>query len=69
MTVIVSFVSWGIGVPPVMAILIVYIHRVIEYGLPPKEHMASMFLPVGPFSLGAFGYGLFVSRSSVIYCD
>jgi len=55
LTIIVSYVFWGTGVPPAMAILILYIYRIIEHKLPAKEQMASMFLPLGPFGLGAFG--------------
>ncbi len=55
LTVIVSYVFWGAGVPPAMAILIVYLQRVMEHRLQPKAQMASLFLPLGPFGLGAFG--------------
>src|SRR5579862_8431483 len=55
LTVIVSYVFWGAGIPPAMAILIVYLHRLITHNLPAREQMASMFLPLGPFGLGSFG--------------
>jgi tellurite resistance protein TehA-like permease len=58
LTVVVSYVIWGCGIPPAMAVLIVYIHRLIECGLPPKEQMVSTVLLVGPFGFGSFGYAL-----------
>ncbi|TVY42240.1 Sulfite efflux pump [Lachnellula occidentalis] len=55
-TVIVSYVLWGTGVPLAMAVLVVYFQRLMIHNLPPREVIVSVFLPVGP--LGQGGYGI-----------
>jgi tellurite resistance protein TehA-like permease len=55
-TVIVSYVLWGTGVPLAMAVLVVYFQRLTIHNLPPREAIVSVFLPLGP--LGQGGYGI-----------
>lgn len=56
MTVIVSYVLWGTGVPLAMTVLVVYFQRLTIHKLPPREVIVSVFLPLGP--LGQGGYGI-----------
>ena len=61
-TLIASYVSWGIGVPFSMSLLVLYIHRLTVYNvflflsfliqLPPSEISVSAFLPIGSLGQG-----------------
>lgn len=53
-TVIVSYVLWGTGVPLAMCVLVVYFLRLTTYNIPPKEVIVSTFLPLGPLGQGGF---------------
>ena len=53
-TLIVSYVLWGIGVPLAMAVLVIYFQRLAVHKLPPREVIVSVFLPVGPLGQGGF---------------
>jgi tellurite resistance protein TehA-like permease len=55
-TVMVSYILWGTGIPLSMAILVVYFQRLTIHKLPPREVIVSVFLPLGP--LGQGGYGI-----------
>jgi len=50
-----SYAIWGIGVPFAMSILVLYIHRLAVYKLPPNEVTVSTFLPIGPLGQGGAG--------------
>ena len=54
MTIIVSYVLWGTGVPLAMAVLVMYFHRLTVYKLPAREVIVSVFLPLGPLGQGGF---------------
>ncbi|KAK0120415.1 hypothetical protein ONS96_010631 [Cadophora gregata f. sp. sojae] len=54
-TVIVSYILWGTGVPLAMAVLVVYFQRLTIHKLPPREVIVSVFLPLGPLGQGGFG--------------
>ena len=54
-TVTVSYVLWGTGVPLAMAVLVIYFHRLAIHKLPPREVIVSVFLPLGPLGQGGFG--------------
>ena len=53
-TVIASYILWGIGVPGAMMIMVIYFQRLAIHKLPPREVIVSVFLPLGPPSLGGF---------------
>ncbi|EME40420.1 hypothetical protein DOTSEDRAFT_136670 [Dothistroma septosporum NZE10] len=53
-TLIVSYVLWGTGVPLAMCVLVVYFLRLTTCQLPPKEVVVSTFLPLGPLGQGSF---------------
>jgi tellurite resistance protein TehA-like permease len=55
-TVVASYVLWGMGVPLAMLILTIYFHRLAIHKLPPSEVIVSVFLPLGP--LGQGGYAI-----------
>jgi len=50
-----SYALWGIGVPFAGSILVLYIHRLTVYKLPPSEVSVSAFLPIGPLGQGGAG--------------
>jgi tellurite resistance protein TehA-like permease len=45
-TIIMSYILWGTGVPLAMVVLVIYFQRLSFYHLPPKEVIASVFLPL-----------------------
>ena len=54
LTLIVSYVLWGTGVPLAMAVLVIYFQRLAVYKLPAREVIVSVFLPIGPLGQGGF---------------
>lgn len=42
-----SYVLWGIGMPMAMMILTIYLQRLFVHGLPPRELIVSVFIPIG----------------------
>lgn len=55
LTLVTSYVLWGIGVPLAMVMLVIYFHRLLHHKLPPREVIVSVFLPLGPLGQGGFG--------------
>lgn len=53
-TIIVSYILWGTGVPLAMLILGIYLLRLTTCRLPPREVVVSTFLPLGPLGQGSF---------------
>lgn len=53
-TIITSYVLWGIGVPLAMVVLTMYFHRLAIHSLPPQEVIVSVFLPLGPMGQGGY---------------
>ncbi|KAF5667854.1 malic acid transporter [Fusarium heterosporum] len=53
-TIIVSYVSWGIGSSFTACVLALYFHRLTIHSIPSKEAVVSSLLPVGPMGQGAF---------------
>lgn len=54
-TIITSYVLWGLGVSFSMVIIALYFHRLTVHSLPSRELIVSVFLPVGPLGQGGFG--------------
>jgi len=54
-TIIVSYILWGTGVPLAMFVLVIYFQRLTIHKLPPREVIVSVFLPLGPLGQGGFG--------------
>jgi tellurite resistance protein TehA-like permease len=54
-TLVVSYILCGIGVPLAMITLVLYYHRLTMHKIPPREAIASVFLPLGPLGEGGFG--------------
>lgn len=54
-TIIVSYVLWGCGLPLALMVMVVYFQRLTLVALPPREVIVSVFLPLGPLGQGAFG--------------
>lgn len=55
LTIVVSYILWGTGVPTAMLILTVYFYRLSVHKLPESSLIVSVFLPLGPFGQGAYG--------------
>lgn len=53
-TIVVSYILWGMGQAFSAFILAMYFHRLCIHHLPPKEAIVSVFLPVGPLGQGGF---------------
>ncbi|TKW55575.1 Sulfite efflux pump SSU1 [Colletotrichum tanaceti] len=54
-TLIASYILWGIGICLSGMVLALYFHRLTIHGLPSKEAIVSVFLPIGPLGQGGFG--------------
>jgi tellurite resistance protein TehA-like permease len=54
-TLLVSYVLWGTGVPLAMCVIVIYLLRLTTVSLPPKAVIVSSFLPLGPLGQGSFG--------------
>ncbi|KAL5604817.1 hypothetical protein BROUX41_001845 [Berkeleyomyces rouxiae] len=55
LTIITSYVLWGLGISFSMVITALYFHRLTVHSLPSRELIVSVFLPVGPLGQGGFG--------------
>lgn len=55
LTIITSYVLWGMGIPLALVILTIYFHRLAIHKLPPSEVIVSVFLPLGPMGQGGYG--------------
>ncbi|KAL1901229.1 Plasma membrane sulfite pump involved in sulfite metabolism [Ceratocystis pirilliformis] len=55
LTILTSYVLWGLGVSFSMVITALYFHRLTVHSLPSRELIVSVFLPVGPLGQGGFG--------------
>ncbi|KAM3429182.1 hypothetical protein NHJ13734_008287 [Beauveria thailandica] len=55
MTLVVSYVLWGIGEALSACVLALYFHRLTVHDLPPRDVIVSVFLPIGPLGQGGFG--------------
>lgn len=53
-TIIVSALLWGNGELLALSFIVIYLHRMLAEGLPPRLIAISSFLPVGPLGQGAF---------------
>jgi tellurite resistance protein TehA-like permease len=54
-TVVASYVLWGMGIPLALVVMTIYFHRLAIHKLPPSEVIVSVFLPLGPMGQGAYG--------------
>jgi tellurite resistance protein TehA-like permease len=54
-TIILSYVLWGIGMPMSLMVLVLYLYRLSIYKLPEREIIVSVFLPLGLLGQGSFG--------------
>ncbi|KAK1977026.1 voltage-dependent anion channel [Colletotrichum cereale] len=54
-TLIASYVLWGIGICLSGTVLALYFHRLIIHGPPAKAGIVSVFIPIGPLGQGGFG--------------
>jgi tellurite resistance protein TehA-like permease len=64
LTIIVSYIQWGMGFGLAFMILALYYARLAIYKIPPATIIVSAFLPLGPCGQGAFGL---LQLSSALY--
>ena len=57
-TLVVSFMSWSIGIILCHLILAIYLYRLISCNLPLREAIVSCFVPTGPTGMGAYSIQL-----------
>jgi len=55
LTIIVSYIQWGMGFGLAFMIMTLYYARLAIYKIPPATVIVSAFLPLGPCGQGAFG--------------
>ncbi|PWN46567.1 hypothetical protein IE53DRAFT_391258 [Violaceomyces palustris] len=55
LTITVSYILWGTGVPISVMLMTLYYARLAIYKIPPATMIVSAFLPLGPCGQGAFG--------------
>ncbi|KAL5120048.1 Plasma membrane sulfite pump involved in sulfite metabolism [Pleosporales sp. CAS-2024a] len=55
LTLVTSYVLWGMGIPLALVVMTIYFHRLAIHKLPPSEVMVSVFLPLGPMGQGGYG--------------
>ena len=53
-TIVTSYVLWGMGVPLALVVMVMYFHRLAIHNLPPQEVIVSVFLPLGPMGQGGY---------------
>lgn len=53
-TMIVSYILLGCGLPTAMVTLVLYFQRLTMNDLPPRQVIVSVFLPLGPLGQGSF---------------
>lgn len=52
-TIVTSYALWGLGMLGSTMTLAAWYQRLLLCGLPPRESMPAMFLPIAPLCLGA----------------
>lgn len=53
-TIVTSYVLWGMGVPLALIVMAMYFHRLAIHKLPSQEVIVSVFLPLGPMGQGGY---------------
>ncbi|KAK8209561.1 voltage-dependent anion channel [Phyllosticta capitalensis] len=53
-TLLTSYVLWGIGFPMALLTLAIYFHRLAMHKLPPREMIITVFMPLGPIGQAAY---------------
>ena len=54
-TLLISYVLWGLGMSLSLLVMTLYFHRLAVHNLPNSEVIVSAFLPLGPCGQGVFG--------------
>ncbi|KAK9816229.1 hypothetical protein WJX74_008920 [Apatococcus lobatus] len=54
-TILTSYVLWGMGMGQSMLLIALYMQRLMAYKLPAAEVIVSAFLPLGPLGQGSYG--------------
>ncbi|KAJ2689314.1 Plasma membrane sulfite pump involved in sulfite metabolism [Coemansia spiralis] len=54
----ISYMLWAMGMGVAMLLTIVYLVRLVIHKLPPKEAIATVFIPLGPFGQASYGIQL-----------
>lgn len=67
LTVLVSYILWGCGLPLAMMVLVIYLQRLTLVALPPREVIVSVMLPLGPLGQGAFAIMNLGKQAMVVF--
>lgn len=67
LTIIVSYILWGCGLPLAMMVLVIYLQRLTMVALPPREVIVSVLLPLGPLGQGAFAIMNLGKQAMVVF--
>lgn len=66
-TLIISYVLWGIGMGLSFLVMALYMQRLIVHKLPPAEVIVSAFLPLGPLGQGAYGLIIMSTAGKTVF--
>ncbi|KAJ2081568.1 Plasma membrane sulfite pump involved in sulfite metabolism [Coemansia sp. RSA 988] len=67
--VLISYMLWAMGVGIAMMLVTFYLTRLIIHKLPPKETIASTFIPVGPLGQSSYGIQLLGIQAKRLFPD
>ena len=68
-TLLVSYVLWGLGMSLSFLVMALYFHRLAVHNLPNSEVIVSAFLPLGPCGQGVFGIIQMAKVGKKIFMD
>ncbi|KAJ1994750.1 Plasma membrane sulfite pump involved in sulfite metabolism [Coemansia spiralis] len=63
----ISYMLWAMGLGLSMMLLAIYLVRLILFKLPPKEAIASVFIPLGPLGQSSYGIQILGAQSLRIF--
>ncbi|KAJ1905023.1 Plasma membrane sulfite pump involved in sulfite metabolism [Coemansia sp. S17] len=63
----ISYMLWAMGMGVAMLLTIVYLIRLVLFKLPPKEAIATVFIPLGPFGQASYGIQLLGVQSARLF--
>ncbi|KAJ2743922.1 Plasma membrane sulfite pump involved in sulfite metabolism [Coemansia sp. BCRC 34301] len=65
--VIISYMLWAMGLGIAMLLTMVYLVRLVLFKLPPKEAIASAFIPLGPLGQASYGIQLLGMQANRLF--
>ncbi|KAJ2893859.1 Plasma membrane sulfite pump involved in sulfite metabolism [Coemansia aciculifera] len=65
--VIISYMLWAMGMGIAMMLTMIYFVRLVFFKLPPKETIASAFIPLGPLGQASYGIQLLGEQANRLF--